>query len=152
VPPGMPKSDPLRILHPLYDSYAAAARPAQHGNPRFSPYVAPHDRLPENMLFVVPAIDILVHEQLTFVERVKAEADADKRTATVESRRIEALYVEHKNAFHGYLNCKSLRSKLSPKCQVWTRTSIALCHRGSRDEDDHELLLIRLYVQYPPGL
>ena len=42
-------------------------------NPRLSPIVADIDTLPENMLLIIPAIDILLHEQLTFVERVKKD-------------------------------------------------------------------------------
>lgn len=33
--------------------------------------------LPDNMLLIIPSIDILLVEQLTFVERVKADIEAE---------------------------------------------------------------------------
>ncbi len=50
------------------------------------------------MLLVVPGIDILVHEQSTFVERLNEEKVKDPKHA---GRRIEKLYME--KGFHGWL-------------------------------------------------
>jgi len=46
---------------------------------------------------VVPALDILVKEQLEFGERLKGEFEG-------KDRRVETLYVE--KGFHGYLGGK----------------------------------------------
>lgn len=115
-PKDMP-SDPLSVfLLPLIDSYAAPARAANLKNPRFSPYVTSVETLPESMLLVVAHLDILVHEQLTFVERVKEEWS---KTPGSEGKKIEALYVEKPMAFHGYLNCKSVLPKFSRGIAPW---------------------------------
>lgn len=53
--------------------------------------------LPRDMLLVVPALDILVKEQLEFAERIRGELGGD-------TRRVETLYVE--KGFHGYLGGK----------------------------------------------
>jgi acetyl esterase/lipase len=99
VPPNFPTKDPLKWLFPLYDCYAAAARTEHMNDPRMSPFVASVDSLPENIWVGVAGIDILVHEQLTFLERVKAELDMDEKH---KGRRAEVLYDE--KGFHGYLN------------------------------------------------
>lgn len=101
-PENFPKRDPASFLLPLMDSYAAAARAQNMDNPRFSPIVSSVETLPEHMLLVVAGIDILVHEQLTFVERLKNDVAKSPKNA---SRRIEALYID--KGFHGYLSCKS---------------------------------------------
>jgi hypothetical protein len=69
-----------------------------------SPAIASIETLPEHMLLVVPGTDILVHEQLKFVERVKDEIARDPAIAHA-GRRVEALFVER--GFHGYLGCES---------------------------------------------
>ena len=84
---------------PLFDAYASPARAANMSNPRFAPIIADVDQLPENMLLIVAAIDILLHEQLIFVERVKKDL-ADRAS----SRVVEAKVFE--NGFHGWLECK----------------------------------------------
>lgn len=68
-----------------------------------SPAIASIETLPENMLLVVPGTDILVHEQLTFVERVRDEIAHHPRMSHA-GRRVEALFVE--KGFHGYLGCE----------------------------------------------
>ncbi|ORY56168.1 putative lipase/esterase family protein [Pseudomassariella vexata] len=98
-PATLPKKDPFQFLLPLYDSYAAPVRAENMENPRMSPAIASANTLPANMLLVVAGIDILVHENLTFVERIKGEIARDPKHA---GRRVEALYIE--NAFHGYLS------------------------------------------------
>ncbi|KAJ0333882.1 hypothetical protein COL922a_010309 [Colletotrichum nupharicola] len=96
-PANFPSTDPLALMLSLYDSYAAPAKATNRDNPRMSPYLASEETLPERMLLVVAAIDITVHEQLTFVERVRKERE-DKGK---DGQSVEALYLE--NAFHGCL-------------------------------------------------
>jgi len=80
------------------DVYAGPTRPAEQSNPRLHPILADANTLPEDMLFVIPAIDILVHEQLTFVERLKHDLSS---VAGGETRRIESMWFER--GFHGWL-------------------------------------------------
>ncbi len=98
-----PAKDPLSFLLPLFDAYASAAREKEMDNPRLSPYLAKLEDLPQDILLVVPAIDILVHEQLTFAERLRGEIEREER---FKGRRVETLYVE--KGFHGYLGGKFL--------------------------------------------
>lgn len=100
-PANFPKRDPAQFLLPLFDSYPGPVREREFNNPRMSPYLARLEDLPESMLLVVPAVDILVHEQLTFAERLKSEIVNDPKYA---DRRVETLYVE--KGFHGYLQGK----------------------------------------------
>ncbi|OBT81778.1 hypothetical protein VE02_09669 [Pseudogymnoascus sp. 03VT05] len=97
-PVGFPAKDPLAFLQPLFDSYPAPSRAENMDNPRLSPIVADIESLPENILMVVPGIDILVHEQITFIQRLKEEGGKDAKGA---DRRFETLYDEE--GFHGYL-------------------------------------------------
>lgn len=103
-PPNFPKSDPFRFLLPLYDAYAGPDRKANLTNPRLNPIVADKEMLPKDMFFVIAGIDILAHEQLTFVERVKVELEKEGD----QERRIEAKVWDR--GFHGWLECKLLTS------------------------------------------
>jgi acetyl esterase/lipase len=87
----------MAFMIPLYDSYPAPVRAENINNPRMSPIIAEVEKLPERMLLIVPAIDILVHEQLTFVERVKKEITEQG----LHGRECEAKVVD--GAFHGWL-------------------------------------------------
>ncbi|KAK0652640.1 Alpha/Beta hydrolase protein [Cercophora newfieldiana] len=98
VPVGMP-DDPAKFLVPLYDSYVESVRAENMENPRMSPILASVDQLPENLFVWVAAIDILVHEQTTFVEKVKQDLAKDPKYA---GRRVE-IEIDEKG-FHGYLN------------------------------------------------
>jgi len=101
-PPNFPKSDPTAFLLPLFDSYAGPVREGNMANPRLSPIVADVDSLPESMFVGIAGIDILLHEQQTFVDRVKADFGRDAKYA---DRRIES--VVDPLGFHGYLNRRS---------------------------------------------
>ena len=94
-----PKNDPMAALIPLMDSYAVRARKDHMNDARLSPILAKLETLPKDILLIVPAIDIAVHEQLTFVERIKAEIEADPNVKG-KGRRAEAVVYE--NAFHGW--------------------------------------------------
>lgn len=80
------------------------ARASNLENPRLNPIVADIKTLPDDMLLVVAALDILVHEQLTFAERVKADIEAEGDGGWL--RRAEAIVFE--NCFHGWLELPSL--------------------------------------------
>jgi hypothetical protein len=80
-------------------------------NPRLLPIVAEVGKLPERMLLIVPSIDILVHEQLTFVERVGkelAEKGHDRQGRVCEAKIIEG-------GFHGWLELPYLPKDLKEK-------------------------------------
>lgn len=99
-PPNFPSSDPTAFLLPLFDAYAGPSRAENLANPRLNPIVADKATLPGEVLFVVAGIDILLHEQLTFVQRVEGELEKEGNTG----QRIEALVVE--KGFHGWLECE----------------------------------------------
>jgi acetyl esterase/lipase len=86
---------------PLFDAYAAAARAENLDNPRLNPIVASLDTLPENMLFIGGTIDILLHEQLTFIEKLKGEVAQNGKYA---GRRVESLMFD--GQIHGFLECE----------------------------------------------
>ena len=66
-----------------------------------NPILKPVKETPENILFVVAQIDILVKEQLTMIERLKSDLEAQDDTS---SRRFETIIFE--KGFHGWLECK----------------------------------------------
>jgi hypothetical protein len=91
----------MAVLLPLYDSYAGPVRQACMTDDRLHPILKPIEDLPRNILLIIPNIDILVHEELTFVERVKA----DLRAAGMEQDRdVEGVVFEE--AFHGWFECE----------------------------------------------
>ena len=50
---------------------------------------------------VIPPVDILVHEQVTFVERVRGDIERLQKEGRGEGRRIEVVMPE--GAFHAWL-------------------------------------------------
>lgn len=100
-PAKFPKRDPFSFLLPLYDAYAGPSRKENMRNPRLHPIIAEKNTLPKDILFIVPEIDILVHEQLTFVERLKREIE---EAGEESERKVEARVVE--KAFHGWIECE----------------------------------------------
>lgn len=99
----MPKNDPVMLLLPLMDAYAEHARKDHMDDPRMSPMLAKMETLPKDVLLIMPAIDILVHEELTFAERIRGEiaADPDGRG---KGRSFEAAVYE--DGFHGWCECE----------------------------------------------
>ncbi|KAF2653426.1 alpha/beta-hydrolase [Lophiostoma macrostomum CBS 122681] len=97
-PANFPARDPLAFMFPLYDIYAGANRSENLSNARLHPILSEKKALPKDMLFIVAGIDILVQEQLTFVERVRAEIERDGEEA---DRSVEARVFE--SGFHGWL-------------------------------------------------
>ncbi|KAL0940432.1 lipase esterase family [Colletotrichum truncatum] len=114
-PAGLPAKDPLSFMLALYDSYAAPSKAENMDNPRLSPYLAREETLPERMVLVVAGIDITVHEQLTFVERVKKEREEKGK----DGGSVEAFYVE--DLFHGCLEVPNVVVPVSKKMVMWQR-------------------------------
>ncbi|KAL1595226.1 hypothetical protein SLS60_009914 [Paraconiothyrium brasiliense] len=99
-PPSFPSRDPLSWMMPLYDSYAGPTRERDWNDTRLNTLVAERSKLPKDMLFVMAGIDILAHEQLFFVERLKGEPEVGgDLEGSVEARVWD-------KGFHGWLECK----------------------------------------------
>ncbi|KAF2269158.1 alpha/beta-hydrolase [Lojkania enalia] len=96
-PSNFPAKDPLAFLVPLFDAYAGPARMQNLTNPRLNPIIADKNSLPRNVLLIVAGIDILMYEQLAFVERVRRECEEEGDT----ERRVEAKVFE--KGFHGWI-------------------------------------------------
>jgi hypothetical protein len=86
---------------PLFDAYAQPARAENMDNPRFAPILSGIDQLPVDMLLIIAGIDILAHEQLTFLERIKRDV-ADR--GEDGKRRIKGKVYD--KGFHGWLECE----------------------------------------------
>jgi acetyl esterase/lipase len=103
-PPNFPSFDPLSFLLPMYDIYAGTNR-AQHLNDaRLHPILAAEETLPRHMLVVAAGIDILIHEQLVFVERLKKDIASEGDT----EGKVDLMVVE--KGFHGFVECKHYSS------------------------------------------
>lgn len=99
----LPEKDPAAALLPLMDAYAECAREEHIDDARMSPMLAKLETLPRDALLIVPAVDILVHEQLTFAERVREEIEADPE-GKGKGRSFEAEVFEE--GFHGWTECE----------------------------------------------
>ncbi|KAL3959620.1 hypothetical protein ACCO45_004737 [Purpureocillium lilacinum] len=113
-PPGFPTSDPLSVLVPLFDAYMAGARRAHIDDARLSPVLARRETLPERILLVVPAVDILYAEQMAFAERVNHEDEREGRSGRVETMVVDGM-------FHGYLEVPDAVVKREVKDQAFGR-------------------------------
>ena len=67
-----------------------------------NPILRPLCETPDNILFIVPMIDILVKEQLEFIARLKSEHQSSGKRST---RRFETIMFE--KGFHGWLERRS---------------------------------------------
>ncbi|KAF7180769.1 hypothetical protein CNMCM7691_010060 [Aspergillus felis] len=114
-PAGFPEKDPLAFLQPLMDAYAGPGREKNLTNRLLHPILADIECLPRNMMFVVPKVDILLHEQSVLVERLKEEAAAinrgladqqDSSEARLQPYRIESRFDE--GQIHGWLEIPSI--------------------------------------------
>ncbi|KAF2667934.1 alpha/beta-hydrolase [Microthyrium microscopicum] len=106
-PPGFPPKDPSAVFMPLFDSYPGPVRFQNMDNPRLNPILAPIDKLPENLLLIIPTVDILLHEQLTFLERVQEEAAGNPKH---KDRQFKAILIE--GQFHGWAELPSFNEKM----------------------------------------
>jgi acetyl esterase/lipase len=118
VPANFPKRDPIAFMLPLYDSYGLPTRPASLTDPRCNPILAEATKLPRRVLMIIPTIDILLHEQLTFVERVKD--DIEKLGREGEGRTMEAMIMD--DCFHGWLELPSIVIKEETRQRVFERS------------------------------
>ncbi|KAH7153300.1 Alpha/Beta hydrolase protein [Dactylonectria macrodidyma] len=114
-----PKRDPMSVLFPLFDAYASSARATHPDDPRLSPVLAKRETLPERMLLVIPAIDILVAEQTAFAERINNE---DLQRA--ETPRMEVF--DDAEGFHGYLEVPNAVVPKKAKDKVFDRALTVL--------------------------
>lgn len=93
-PVGYPTFDPLAFLVKLFDVYAGVERDKNICDARLHSALAPVEAFPDDVLIVAAGIDILLHEALVFVERVKSD----------EGKRVECMVVE--KGFHGFVECR----------------------------------------------
>ena len=61
------------------------------------------EELPNDIFFVIAGIDILAHEELSMVERLRGEIERDS-DADAGDRRVQARVWDR--GFHGWLECK----------------------------------------------
>lgn len=98
-PEGLPMSDPLAFLLPLFDVYAGTNRTEHMDNARLHPILAKKEALPRDMLLVSARMDVLLPEGMEFIERMKSERGEGEG-------RAEAVLVE--DGFHGFMECECL--------------------------------------------
>ncbi|KAF3941094.1 hypothetical protein ABW19_dt0206582 [Dactylella cylindrospora] len=94
IPPNFPTKDPLSWLLPLFHAYAGLNSEKYKSDERLHPILAPVEKLPRDMLFVIPCVDILLHEQTVFVERLKKETEGT-------GRKVESVFYE--KDIHGWI-------------------------------------------------
>ena len=106
-PTGFPKYDPVgSFFEPLFDAYPGPARATSKEDPRLSPILAPLDALPGSILLIIPKIDILLHEQESFVSRVGDDIkESNTKQPARRERKIQTMFIE--GGFHGWLECMS---------------------------------------------
>jgi len=97
-PDNYPKRDPLGFFLPLLaDSYANRQNLVRNASsPVLHPILAPAGKLPRDMCFIIAAVDILLHEQLAFTERLSKEIEAEGGARRLQRRVFE-------EGFHGWL-------------------------------------------------
>ncbi|KAK6812299.1 hypothetical protein RU639_011886 [Aspergillus parasiticus] len=78
-PANYPENDPLAFVLPLMDAYAGSERERYRDSPILHPILADIESLPRNMLFLCAKVDLLLHEQTMFMNRLKDEATALNR-------------------------------------------------------------------------
>ena len=137
-PDNFPTKNPLSFLMPLFDAYAGPVRDSKKDDSRLNPILKDIESLPENILLIVPAIDILVHEQLTFIERIRR--DLEGADGSHRHRKFEAILFE--KGFHGWLECKQPLYCLMAELTWW----LLQCHRLSLMSKIRRGLLVRLLI------
>jgi hypothetical protein len=96
-----PKFDPIAffLLH-LANSYANRENQVRNSSSSvLHPILAPVEKLPREMYFVVAGIDILLHEQVTLIKRLNEEISAEG-----QKRRLQVRVFDE--GFHGWLECE----------------------------------------------
>ncbi|KAF3920126.1 hypothetical protein AA313_de0202490 [Arthrobotrys entomopaga] len=92
-PAGFPTQDPLKFMLPVFDSYAGPEREKYMNDPRLHIILASVDKLPTNILFLVPMMDILLDEEIQLIDRLRKETEGTER-------RIESVFYE--GEYHGF--------------------------------------------------
>ncbi|KAK4957900.1 hypothetical protein LTR10_004323 [Elasticomyces elasticus] len=110
-PKGFPRYDVTFPLRPLFDLYASEARQAGHAeDARLSPILADPGKLPDDVLMIVPTLDILIDEQLAFAEKLRQ----------CEDKRVELKLFE--GQLHGFIDRRSDLAMLF----IWALTIAAV--------------------------
>lgn len=91
-PEGFPRSEPLKVLYPLFDAYVTPARAANMHNPRLHPALAKPETLPERISMIIAGMDIVKHEQEVFAKRINEQNG---------SERVETMVMD--GMMHGYM-------------------------------------------------
>lgn len=97
-PENFPTTDPLAFALPLFDAYAGPVRAETLEDLRLNPILKDIDDIPKNVLLICAGIDILLHEQLTFMERIREDA---KSRNVDQDRKFESMVFD--KGFHGWL-------------------------------------------------
>ena len=93
------------------DAYAGPERAKYIANPLLHPILADIEDLPRNMMIIGGKVDILLHEQMTFVKRLEEELEVikQKTKTSVDARGDPARGEYHiqsefcDNQIHGWL-------------------------------------------------
>lgn len=111
-PETFPKWNPTAVFLPLMDMYGVN----YSKDPRFRPILAQlNTLLNDDILLIVLNIDILLHEQLPFVERLKKDIEQNP-IEREKGKRVEGVAIE--NGFHGWIESKKHLHNLMPhKCR-----------------------------------
>lgn len=75
--------------------------------------MTPIEELPASILLIIAGIDVLVHEELSFVKRVKEEL---KAAGLEEGRTV--MNVVFEKAFHGWFECKLVALRGRPSANA----------------------------------
>lgn len=102
-PAKFPKKDPMAVFLPLFNLYAERAAAGSEDDPRLHPVLSSLKSLPRNVLIVIAGLDVVVHESLTFAQRIEAELEEAVKNGTEERgwRSFETAFYE--KAYHGWL-------------------------------------------------
>ncbi|KAJ4303668.1 hypothetical protein N0V90_002569 [Kalmusia sp. IMI 367209] len=105
-PEGFPEKDPFFWMMPLYDAYAGPNRERDWDDARLNTLLMRKEMLPDDLLLIIAGMDILAHEQLEFVERLRNESGSGR----AGEKRVEARVWD--KGFHGWLELpKSILEK-----------------------------------------
>ncbi|KAK4895105.1 hypothetical protein LTR27_006711 [Elasticomyces elasticus] len=100
-PEGFPKYDVTFPLQPLFDLYAGEAREGGHAeDARLSPILTDPEKLPDDILMIVPTMDILLDEQVAFAEKL----------LHCKGKRVGLMLFE--GQLHGFIDCRSTSTML----------------------------------------
>ncbi|KAK2731417.1 hypothetical protein FQN55_004696 [Onygenales sp. PD_40] len=138
-PAAFPKNDPLAYLMPLFDAYAHSSRGHNLDSPTMNPILADIRRLPSKMLFLIPGVDILVHETTTFVERLQRQATIINSQNGWEEDSVEGYKIESilfNDQIHGWLEHTKAKPYHCQFCErSYGRKDLVLRHEKTLHEE-----------------